>query len=869
MASNVASQEDNDSIERQDSDVVVDHLSENEMAHEYDDEDEDNHDKILYNVSSSDSTVPVGITIAYKRYVAADTAADETMLPSSTKRNRSRNSLSPQHRKSNRRYNNNSNNNNDNSSNINSKSKTKISNSKNHSDVKKTSKWSAHKSLQVLLDSSLIYIFCIIIPPFLAFVYHNIIQEITWDMIKSFVSNDRAEANNISPITNTSSNDASSHSYYHSLLDPLFEYLNEYQSYQYVKSSVYEPTIHYMCTPSSHYDSIPSTSYSYYTSYLWTAVLEQTGVCPPEYAQLRLKPRRSVISDDMSIYMDVFYITVCSFLLAIVRMMIVHYTIFKTGGNNVHLPSTSTSDTNDHNNSMTMSNVDALTVLVRCKSNHLLSSDYYNVSSTPDHSSHSRRVKQLSLDAISQCLVTNLNATKLNETSASADDNVRGKGKATEQNDDDDDDANSKNVEPFGYIVDVSDREMHMENRPFDDTDNDSAILRMNPLAVGISATESGFTDIHAFKEAIHQQNLLDNVGTNIDVVDSRTFPNQLDSSYIIDSHSTGEYILSTAMLQQEERLSQDVHDDDMELEEERQRHLQQHREYRKLIYAAPRYATAIFRLLYCTITAGIALLYFRHADFWPWFVFGTGRGTKQCWDLSGGITVGGMDSDFDQHNAVLKRYFLWQASYHIHSTTFHFLLSMIFLFYPFVSSTSTADADETTLTPSSPAKRLRGIKRGSDAYVRSFIQHLLSVVLIAVAYIFSSLRRLGAIGLFAFDVSSWSLHLLQICINAPDDSYLWYLLPPKYQKERGTFIRGLYLFLVIPSFVIARFIIWPALWYSVAYESQSWLKQLEMTLWPGSALVLRIIMHTLMLILHCVSLLYLRRLLSHRLFSK
>jgi hypothetical protein len=371
-------------------------------------------------------------------------------------------------------------------------------------------------------------------------------------------------------------------------------------------------------------------------------------------------------------------------------------------------------------------------------------------------------------------------------------------------------------------MVDVSDRDLQPEDEDHssDSINNENTtIIRMNPLIVGNTVG-----------------NLL-----SVENMDPTT----------ISPHEETPY---------------QCHD---KLEEEEQQHQQQQREYRKLMYAAPRYATAIFRLLYCTITAGIALMYFRHADFWPWFVLGTGRGTKQCWDLSGGITVGGMDSDFDQHNAVLKRYFLWQASYHIHSSTFHFLLSMVFLFYPFImSNASTDNGDNTESILSSPYKRLRGIKRGSDAYVRSFIQHLLSVVLIAVAYTFSSLRRLGAIGLFAFDVSSWSLHLLQICINAPDDSYVWRLLPSKYQNEKGSFVHGLYLFVVVPSFIVARFVIWPALWYSVAFESQSWLKQLEMTLWPGSALLLCIIMHTLMLILHCISLLYLYRLLYHRLFT-
>jgi hypothetical protein len=50
---------------------------------------------------------------------------------------------------------------------------------------------------------------------------------------------------------------------------------------------------------------------------------------------------------------------------------------------------------------------------------------------------------------------------------------------------------------------------------------------------------------------------------------------------------------------------------------------------------------------------------------------------------------------------------------------------------------------------------------------------------LIATVYVFSSLRRLAAIGMFAFDVSSWFLHPLQICMNAPGHESL--VFKPKW----------------------------------------------------------------------------------------
>jgi hypothetical protein len=59
----------------------------------------------------------------------------------------------------------------------------------------------------------------------------------------------------------------------------------------------------------------------------------------------------------------------------------------------------------------------------------------------------------------------------------------------------------------------------------------------------------------------------------------------------------------------------------------------------------------------------------------------------------------------------------------------------------------------------------------------------------------------------------------------------------------------------VIPSFVLTRFWIWPLLWYSAIFESQSWLKQFEQTLWPGSANIFRSLCHICMSLLLAFSL--------------
>ena len=250
-------------------------------------------------------------------------------------------------------------------------------------------------------------------------------------------------------------------------------------------------------------------------------------------------------------------------------------------------------------------------------------------------------------------------------------------------------------------------------------------------------------------------------------------------------------------------------------------------------LHAAPRYATAIFRLLYCTVASIVALYYFSDATFWPWYVGGRGA-TADCWNLSGGLTMG-MDSDFDHHNAVLRRYFLWQASYHWHSGAFHLLSTMILLLHP---------------RHQQAAGRFLSVQTTTSAYIRSLFHHLVALAFIGMAFVFSSLRRLCAIGMFAFDFSSCFLHLLQICINAPNAN-------PK------TVVR-IHRWLVLPSFCAARFGVWPALWWSIATESQTWLKQLEVTLFPGVALGMKLFMHSGMLLMMCLTVVYFRRLQNH-----
>ena len=108
------------------------------------------------------------------------------------------------------------------------------------------------------------------------------------------------------------------------------------------------------------------------------------------------------------------------------------------------------------------------------------------------------------------------------------------------------------------------------------------------------------------------------------------------------------------------------------------------------------------------------------------------------------------------------------------------------------------------------------------------------------------------AIGVFAFDVSSWCLHLWQVAVQSK-------------AANTTAVATSLYRYLVLPSFVIARFVIWPALWYSAAFESAEWLTQLEQTLWPGSANTFRILFHVWMTMLLCFSVFYFRRLIVHQ----
>ena len=82
-------------------------------------------------------------------------------------------------------------------------------------------------------------------------------------------------------------------------------------------------------------------------------------------------------------------------------------------------------------------------------------------------------------------------------------------------------------------------------------------------------------------------------------------------------------------------------------------------------------------------------------------------------------------------------------------------------------------------------------------------VEHCIVLCCLVGAYLFSGLRRLGAVGIFTLELSSVFLQLLQVCIYAPENS--------RWRK---------------PEVVI--FVLPFILWRSALFESQEWLEQIE-----------------------------------------
>lgn len=268
---------------------------------------------------------------------------------------------------------------------------------------------------------------------------------------------------------------------------------------------------------------------------------------------------------------------------------------------------------------------------------------------------------------------------------------------------------------------------------------------------------------------------------------------------------------------------------------------------YTTQLFMAPRYATAVFRLLFCLVSCSWALAKFSRSDFWPVWVGGRmDARTKYCWDLSGSVAIQGasLDSDFDHQNTALRYFFLGQASYQIHSLSFHFLSMMLLLV---CSSGRNGDGG---------CRTFLSARTSLKSYVRPIMEHSFYFVLTVMTYMFSGLRRLGAICIFVLEFSSMVLQLLQICINAPEQSRL---------KDVKLIRCIVHRFMAVPIFIYCRFFVLPFIvQYSALFESAMWLKQIEHALTPGVAMVIYMFFNGMLLLAFGLNLVYLRRLLFH-----
>ena len=256
-------------------------------------------------------------------------------------------------------------------------------------------------------------------------------------------------------------------------------------------------------------------------------------------------------------------------------------------------------------------------------------------------------------------------------------------------------------------------------------------------------------------------------------------------------------------------------------------------------LFEAPRYATAVFRLLFCMMSCSFAVVKFSSSNFWPVWVGGLETAqTKNCWDLSGSVAFKGasLDSDFDHQNTALRYFFLGQASYQIHSISFHFLSMALLVLCAGNAGYLSA-------------------RQSLKSYCRPMLEHSIYFALTVMTYIFSGLRRLGAIGIFALELSSMMLQFLQICINAPETSIF----------RNAKMVKFVHRFIAIPVFIYCRFFVMPFIvQYSAAFESTLWLQNIEHALTPGVGMVIYSFFNGMLLLAFGLNFVYLRRLLFH-----
>eukprot|EP00804_Cyclotella_cryptica_P001160 CCRYP_016996-RB/>CCRYP_016996-RB protein AED:0.10 eAED:0.10 QI:878/1/1/1/0.5/0.33/3/676/653 len=294
-------------------------------------------------------------------------------------------------------------------------------------------------------------------------------------------------------------------------------------------------------------------------------------------------------------------------------------------------------------------------------------------------------------------------------------------------------------------------------------------------------------------------------------------------------------------------------------------------------LFSAPRHATAMFRLLYTSTSCFSAYYLFHNAVFWPRQLFGkhAHSSTMACWDLSGSVVaLGSLDEDYDNTNAALKYFFLAQAAYQLHSLCFHMVSMGLLLLYGggendrsfyglrniFAEKRirqSRQQFEQLSRQQRQQAKsmRLLSMKTSMQSYVRPMLEHFIVLALLVGAYLFSGLRRVGALGIFTLELSSVFLQLLQVCIYAPEKS--WWSQP--------RVVIFVHRFLTIPAFIYCRFFVLPfVVWYSAAFESQEWLDQIEKVFTRGWGQQIYFAFNSLLCLIFALNLVLFRRLLYH-----
>jgi hypothetical protein len=277
-------------------------------------------------------------------------------------------------------------------------------------------------------------------------------------------------------------------------------------------------------------------------------------------------------------------------------------------------------------------------------------------------------------------------------------------------------------------------------------------------------------------------------------------------------------------------------------------------------LHCITRRTTAMFRLLYSIVSSVAAMYFFRSANFWPSSVGGIKNGkTANCWDLAGALFLDKMiDLDFDNSNSNLRYFFIFEASFYLQNLAFC-SVSLIARWY-------------LQGTKRSKAKWTNEETNGSPVAVWTLMLHILEDVIrltvMLVAFLFSSSRRLGAIGIFTLNFSSIFLSLLQVCMNTKTSN--------KKQSNNWCSIRSTKIFILhrwitVPVFIYCRLYVMPfVVWNSIAFESKGWLIQIERGFNSCAfATTLYLFGNTMMAITFVLQTVYLHRLFFHPYLKK